>query len=103
MYHVNVSNHHLIRISIVTPEVIFGWAASTLCTFLLLPQILKAWSTKHTDDISMNMLVLSVAANGCWVVHAVLTGNIPLIVGASLICLMSFILIAFKFRFDSRF
>lgn len=102
MYHVLVNNHYLTGDSILTLEVIFGWAASILCTLLLMPQIFKAWTTKHTDDVSMYMLVLSVAGNACWVIHAVLSQNVPLIVGASLICLMSFILIAFKLRFDTR-
>lgn len=88
--------------NLVTLEVLFGWAASLLCTLLLLPQIFKAWTTRHTDDISMYMLLLSVAGNAFWVAHASLTGNVPLIVGAGLICLMSLVLIIFKFRFDTR-
>ncbi len=83
-------------------EVLFGWIASLLCTLLLVPQIIKAWQTKHTDDVSMSMLILSVGGNGFWVAHAVLTQNTPLIVGASLISLMSIILIIFKYRFDSK-
>lgn len=83
-------------------EVLFGWIASLLCTLLLVPQIIKAWQTKHTDDVSMSMLILSVGGNGFWVAHAVLTQNTPLIAGASLISLMSIILIIFKYRFDSK-
>lgn len=83
-------------------EVLFGWTASLLCTLLLVPQIIKAWQTKHTDDVSMSMLILSVGGNGFWVAHAVLTQNTPLIAGASLISLMSMVLIIFKYRFDSK-
>lgn len=86
----------------MTLEVLFGWAASILCTLLLVPQIVKAWRSRHTDDISMAMLLLSAAGNACWVIHASLTGNMPLIVGAGLICLMSLLLVGMKFRFDSQ-
>ena len=86
----------------MTIEVLFGWIASLLCTLILVPQILKAYTTRHTDDISMYMLLLSVAGNCFWVAHAVMTVNIPLIVGAGLICLMSLILIAFKYKFDTK-
>jgi hypothetical protein len=48
------------------------------------------------------MLVLSVAGNGFWVAHATMTQNIPLIVGAGLIGLMSITLIIFKYLFDSK-
>lgn len=83
-------------------EVLFGWCASFLTTLILVPQIYKAARTKHTDDVSMSMLVISVAGNGFWVAHASLTQNIPLIVGAGLICLMSITLIIFKYMYDTK-
>jgi uncharacterized protein with PQ loop repeat len=83
-------------------EVIFGWIASSLCTLILVPQIYKAIQTRHTDDVSMFMLVLSVAGNAFWVAHAVMSENVPLIVGAGLISLMSIVLIIFKYMFDTR-
>lgn len=83
-------------------EVLFGWIASSLCTLILVPQIIKALLTRHTDDVSMFMLVLSVVGNAFWVAHATLTDNLPLIVGAGLISLMSVILIVFKYLFDTK-
>lgn len=83
-------------------DVIFGWTASFLCTLILVPQIIKAISTRHTDDVSMFMLVLSVTGNAFWVAHATMTNNIPLVVGAGLISVMSIILIIFKYLFDTR-
>jgi len=84
-------------------EVILGWIASSLCTLILVPQIIKALQTRHTDDISLNMLVLSVTGNAFWAAHAILTENIPLFVGASLISMMSILLIIFKFKFDTKY
>ncbi len=83
-------------------EVLFGWMASLLCTLILVPQIFKALKTRHTDDISMLMLLLSVSGNAFWVAHASITQNIPLFVGASFISLMSIMLIIFKFKYDTK-
>jgi MtN3 and saliva related transmembrane protein len=83
-------------------EVLFGWMASLLCTLILVPQIIKALKTRHTDDVSMLMLIISVAGNAFWVAHATMTQNTPLIVGAGLISLMSIALIVFKFLFDTK-
>ncbi|MFV2005186.1 MAG: SemiSWEET family sugar transporter [Gammaproteobacteria bacterium] len=83
-------------------EVLLGWTASLLCTLILVPQIIKALKTRHTDDVSMFMLILSVVGNAFWVAHATLTQNMPLIVGAGLISLMSIALIIFKFLFDTK-
>ena len=83
-------------------DVIYGWLASIFCTLILLPQIIKVIQTKHTRDVSMSMLVLSVIGNGFWALHASITNNTPLLFGASLIFIMSFILIFFKFSFDAN-
>ena len=86
----------------MTVEVLLGWIASVLCTLILVPQIVKALKTQHTDDVSMSMLVLSVSGNGFWAAHASLTENIPLFVGASFIATMSILLIIFKYKFDTK-
>jgi len=83
-------------------EIIFGWLASFFCTLILVPQIIKTLKTRHTDDVSMVMLVISVIGNAFWVAHACITGNIPLIVGACLISAMSIVLIIFKYKYDSK-
>ena len=86
----------------MTIEVLFGWIASLLCTLILVPQIIKALKTRHTDDVSMSMLILSVMGNSFWIAHASMTQNTPLIVGAGLISLMSTTLILFKYLFDEK-
>lgn len=79
-------------------EILFGWIASILTTLIFLPQLYKAFSTRMTKDISMLMLLLAVLGNATWLVHASLTRNTPLIVCATLIILMSIILILFKYQ-----
>ena len=83
-------------------EEIFGWLAAFFTTLIFVPQLTKAFSTKMTRDISMLMLILAVLGNGAWLGHALLTDNIPLIVCASLIIVMSFILIAFKYTNENN-
>jgi MtN3 and saliva related transmembrane protein len=77
-------------------EEVFGWVASVLTTLIFIPQIHKAFKTRLTNDISMLMIVLAVMGNAAWLIHASLTGNTPLIVCATLIILMSLVLIIFK-------
>jgi len=79
-------------------EEIFGWIASILTTLIFIPQIHKAFKTRLTNDISMLMMILAVLGNTAWLIHASLTDNMPLIVCASLIIIMSFVLIVFKIK-----
>ena len=77
-------------------EELFGWMASVFTTLIFAPQLVKAIQTKMTKDISMLMLILSVMGNVSWLIHASLTLNRPLIVCATLIIVMSLILIVYK-------
>jgi len=79
-------------------EQAFAWLASVLTTLIFIPQLYKAFRTRQTRDISMLMMILAVMGNLAWLAHASLTGNTPLIVCATLIIFMSFILIAFKYK-----
>ncbi|MDH5425695.1 MAG: SemiSWEET family transporter [Gammaproteobacteria bacterium] len=76
---------------------IFGWLASVFTTIIFLPQLVKVIKTKLTHDISMLMLVFSVIGNGFWLAHASLSQNMPLLVMALLIILISITLIVFKY------
>ena len=79
-------------------EELFGWLASILTTLIFIPQIHKAFTTRLTNDISMLMMILAVLGYTAWLIHASLTDNMPLIVCASLIIIMSFVLIVFKIK-----
>jgi MtN3 and saliva related transmembrane protein len=75
---------------------LFGWLASIFTTIIFLPQLYKAIKTRMTKDISIWMLVLSVTGNSFWFAHARLTDNLPLLVCASLIIMISISLLIFK-------
>ena len=80
---------------------LYGWLASIFTTIIFLPQLIKAFKTKLTNDISMWMLILSVIGNSFWAAHASLISNLPLLVCATLIIIISVTLIVFKF-FNER-
>ncbi|MDH5473071.1 MAG: SemiSWEET family transporter [Gammaproteobacteria bacterium] len=90
------SNHYTVKLMAV--DELFGWLASILTTLIFAPQLVKAFKTKMTNDISMLMLILAVLGNLSWLIHALLTNNWPLIVCAFLIIIMSIVLIAYKYN-----
>jgi MtN3 and saliva related transmembrane protein len=78
-------------------EDMFGWLAAIFTTLIFVPQIIKAFGTRMTRDISMLMLVFAVFGNAAWLVQSVLISNTPLAVCATLIIIMSIVLIVFKY------
>ena len=86
----------------MSSEEIFAWLAAFFCTIILVPQIFKTLKTKRTDDLSMMMLLFSAIGNTFWALHASLTGNVPLLVGATLIMLMSLFLMFYKYQNEKK-
>ncbi|MFC1589455.1 SemiSWEET family sugar transporter [Pseudomonadota bacterium] len=83
-------------------EEISGWLAAIFTTLIFVPQLYKAFTTKKTRDISMLMLVLAIMGNAAWFVQSYLTGNTPLLVCATLIIIMTIVLILFKYNNDKK-
>lgn len=84
----------------MTTEEISGWLAAIFTTLIFVPQLHKAFTTRKTRDISMLMIVLAILGNAAWLVQSYLIGNTPLLVCATLIIIMSIILMIFKYNND---
>lgn len=58
-----------------------GTVAAGCTTFSFLPQLIKAWRTKSTGDISLPMFVVLATGIALWIVYAAIQADIPLAVG----------------------
>ncbi len=58
---------------------VVGLAAAVCTTGAILPQLVKAWTTGQTDDISMNMLLVLASGLALWVAYGVLKADIVII------------------------
>jgi MtN3 and saliva related transmembrane protein len=59
---------------------LLGFAAATCTTVAYAPQVVKAWRTRSTEDISLGMFLVMVLGLLLWLVYGVLSGDEPLIV-----------------------
>lgn len=49
----------------------------TVCSFL--PQVIKAWQTRQTRDLSLGMFALLVTASSLWILYGTVTRDWPVI------------------------
>jgi len=65
----------------MSPDVIsaLGAAAAFCTTAAYLPQLIRAWRTRSTRDISLPWIALLVTGVGLWLVYGILIGDGPLI------------------------
>ena len=59
---------------------IIGLTAATCTTGSFLPQVIRAWRTRSTRDVSAVMFALLVTGNSLWLLYGTLIGDLPLVV-----------------------
>lgn len=56
-----------------------GYVAAILTTTAFVPQAMRAWRTRSTNDISLMMFVMLTTGIFMWLVYGILTKDAPLI------------------------
>jgi len=56
-----------------------GYVAGALTVVSFLPQVLRAWRTKQTDDLSFGMFALLITAGLLWITYGVMSTDWPVI------------------------
>lgn len=78
---------------------LLGLLAGTLTTIAFLPQVLKTWKTKSTEDISAIMFITFCLGLFLWLIYGLLINSLPIIFANALTLIFSSIILYFKFRF----
>jgi MtN3 and saliva related transmembrane protein len=76
-----------------------GYAAGTITVASFLPQVVRAWRTRQTRDLSLSSLALLIAAGSLWILYGALSRDWPVVAtnGGMVACLV--MLAAAKVRF----
>jgi len=56
-----------------------GYVAGTITVLSFLPQVLRAWRTRQTRDLSMGMFALLVTAGSLWMVYGAMNRDWPVV------------------------
>lgn len=78
---------------------LIGSAAAVITTSAMLPQLVRAWRTKHTRDLSIAMLVALMTGVSLWLAYGVMLGDKPIIAANALTLVQISLLIALKVRY----
>jgi len=78
---------------------LIGLMAAICTTGSFLPQVLRAWRTRSTRDVSAWMFALLVTGNTLWLLYGALIGDLPLVI-ANLVTLgLVSTILALKLRY----
>lgn len=76
-----------------------GFVAGTCTTLAFLPQVVRTWRTRSTDDISLGMFSLMVFGIALWLFYGIAIGDWPLIVADGISLLLATTILLMKMRF----
>jgi len=76
-----------------------GLFAGTLTTISFLPQLVKAWKSRSTHDVSAGMFTLLAAGVMLWIVYGVVTADLPVVVANSVTLVFVGLILALKLRY----
>jgi MtN3 and saliva related transmembrane protein len=76
-----------------------GLFAGTLTTAAFLPQVIKAWKSRSTRDISLGMFTMFCTGVFLWIVYGFLVGDLPVIVANAATFLLAAGILALKLRY----
>ncbi len=82
----------------LTLETLIGLAAAFCTTVSYFPQVIKAWRTRSTGDLSLKMMLLLFAGLSLWVLYGVRKGDAVIILAnvVSLLLLANLIFVKAK-------
>lgn len=83
----------------ITGISIIGFVAGTCTTLAFLPQVIRTWRTRSTDDISLGMFSLMVFGIALWLFYGIVIGDWPLILADGVSLLLAATILMMKLRF----
>jgi MtN3 and saliva related transmembrane protein len=81
---------------------VVGHLGSVLSSITFIPQVYHTWKTKSAGDLSLTMMLIVFSSTVIWLIYGVGRMLWPVIICNSIICLLSLVLIWFKFRFARK-
>lgn len=78
---------------------LLGFAAATAVNIAFLPQFIKSWQTKKTDDISLPMYIIYTSGIFMWLIYGILSNQIAIIFSESIGILFVIPVLYLKIRY----
>ena len=76
-----------------------GYLAGFLTTLAFVPQVVKTWKSKSTQDISLGMFLIFCTGLSCWLAYGILIRSQPVILANLATLTLAGIILAMKLRY----
>ena len=77
-----------------------GYVAGVITVGAFLPQVLRAWRTRRTRDLSLGSFALLISAGSLWIVYGLMADSWPVVATNVGMVALNAALVVAKLRFD---
>lgn len=81
---------------------IIGFIAGILVASSLLPQVIKSWKSKSTQDISLGWSITSLAGQLMWILYGFLIASYSLVIMSSITLVMALSVFYLKLKYGMQ-
>ena len=81
---------------------IIGFIAGILVASSLLPQVIKSWKTKSTQDISLVWSITSLVGQIMWIFYGIIIGSYSLVIMSGITFLMAISVLFLKLKYGMK-
>lgn len=74
--------------------------AAALTTAAFIPQVIKMWRTKKTEDVSLLMLIVFATGILLWLIYGVILNDLPIMLANSVTFVLVMVLLFFKLKYN---
>ncbi|BAU50001.1 membrane protein [Sulfurifustis variabilis] len=78
---------------------VLGLIAGGLTTAAFVPQVVKTWRTRSTEDISLGMFALFALGVLLWLLYGVQIGSPPIVIANGITFALAAVIVFFKLRY----
>jgi MtN3 and saliva related transmembrane protein len=79
-----------------------GLLGSAISSITFMPQVYQVWKTKSVGDLNLAMMVIVFISTIVWLIYGIGKGLWPVIICNGVICVLSLLLIYFKFTYSKK-
>lgn len=83
----------------IEPVTWLGVAAGTLTTAAFVPQVVRTWRTRSTEDISLGMFAIFAMGVLLWLGYGLYLRAWPIVIANSITLVLAGAMVVFKLRF----
>ena len=76
-----------------------GFIGGALTTIAFVPQLIKAWKTKRTEDLSLTMLCIFTTGVLLWLIFGIMTQSLPIIMANVVTCILALCILVLKIKY----